>query len=48
VGVTAPDRTAELIDHLRTAGVTLIYDPGKHTLRTDTDDSIAVTIGQNR
>ncbi len=48
VGVTAPDRTAELIDHLRAAGVTLIYDPGKRTLRTDTDDSIAVTIGQNR
>jgi hypothetical protein len=48
VGVTVPDRTAELIDHLRAAGVTLIYDPGKCTLRTDTDDSIAVTIGQNR
>jgi hypothetical protein len=46
--VTAPERTAELIDHLRAAGVTLIYDPAKRTLRTDTDDSAAVTIGQNR
>ena len=48
VGVTAPDRTAKLIDHLRAAGLTLIYDPGKRTLRTDTDDSVAVTIGQDR
>ncbi len=43
-----PARTAELIDYLRVVGVTLTYDPGKQTLRTDTDDPVAVTIGQNR
>lgn len=47
-GVTAPDRTPELIDHLRAGGVTLIYGQAKRTLRTDTDDSVAVTISQNR
>ena len=43
-----PARTAELIDHLRVEGITLIYDPGKQTLRTDTENPVAVTIGQHR
>lgn len=46
--VTAPARTAELIDHLWAAGVTLTYDPDKRTLQTGTDDPVAVTVGQNR
>ena len=35
----------ELIDHLRAADVTLIYDPATRTLRTDTKNSLAVTVG---
>ena len=42
--VTAPTRAGELIDHLRAADVTLTYDPGKRTLRTDTDAPVTVTI----
>jgi site-specific DNA recombinase len=45
--VTAPARTAELIAYLRAGGVTLIYDPCKRTLRTDTDGPVAVTVGQH-
>ncbi len=44
--VTAPARAADLIDSLRTAGVTLTYDPGQQTLRCN--DDIAVTIGNGR
>ena len=43
--VTAPAQAAELIDRLRAAGVTLIYDPATRTLRTDTKDCLAVTVG---
>jgi site-specific DNA recombinase len=46
--LTAPTRAAELIDHLRAAGVTLTYDPGKRTLWTDTDAPVTVTISQAR
>ncbi len=40
--VTAPAQAAELIDRLRAADVTLIYDPAT---RTDTNNSLAVTVG---
>jgi site-specific DNA recombinase len=42
--VTAPAQAAELIDRLRAADVTLIYDPATRALRTDTKDSLAVTV----
>jgi hypothetical protein len=44
--VTTPARAADLIDSLRTADVTLTYDPGQQTLRCNED--IAVTIGNGR
>ena len=43
--VTAPAQAADLIDRLRAAGVTLIYDPATRALRTGTRDSLAVTVG---
>jgi hypothetical protein len=43
--VTAPSQAAELIDRLRAADVTLIYDPATRALRTDTNNSLAVTVG---
>ena len=44
--VTTPAQAADLIDSLRTAGVTLTYDPGPQALRCCED--IAVTIGNGR
>jgi hypothetical protein len=44
--VTTPGQAADVIDSLRTAGVTLTYDPGQQTLRCN--DGIAVTIGNGR
>ena len=44
--VTAPGQAAGLIDQLRTAGITLTYDPDTRTIRTS--DSAAVTVGQDR
>ena len=44
--MTTPARAADLIDSLRTADVTLTYDPGQQTLRCNED--IAVTIGNGR
>jgi len=44
--VTAPAQAAELIDGLRAADVTLIYDLATRALRTDTRNSLAVTVGQ--
>jgi hypothetical protein len=41
---TAPAQAADLIDTLRAAGVTLIYDPVSRALRTDTEDAIAVSV----
>jgi site-specific DNA recombinase len=46
--VTAPARAAELIDHLRSSGITLIYEPNQRTLRTDTEDAVAVIISHPR
>jgi hypothetical protein len=40
--VAAPGEAAVLIDQLRTAGITLTYDPDSRTIRTD-DGSIAAT-----
>ena len=44
--ITAPGQAAGLIDQLRTAGITLTYDPDTRTIRTS--DSAAVTAGQDR
>ena len=43
--VTAPAQAAKLIDRLRLTGTSLIYDPAARTLRTDTANSLAVTVG---
>jgi hypothetical protein len=43
--VAAPAQTAALIDNLRAAGVTLIYDPATRALRTASKDAIAVSVG---
>ena len=43
--VTAPAQTAKLIVRLRLTGTSLIYDPAARTLRTDTTNSLAVTVG---
>ena len=43
--LTAPGQAAELIDHLRAAGITLTYDQDKRTLRTYAEDAVAVTVG---
>ena len=46
--VTAPSEAADLIDQLRTAGITLTYDPDTRTIRTGDSDVVAVTVGQDR
>jgi site-specific DNA recombinase len=46
--VTAPARAAELIDRLRSSSITLIYEPKQRTLRTDTEDAVAVIISHRR
>ncbi len=43
--ITAPGQAADLIDCLRATGLTLTYDPGKRTLRTDAEKAVAVTAG---
>ena len=43
--ITAPDHAAGLIDHLRATGVSLIYDPATHALRTHTQDAIPISVG---
>jgi hypothetical protein len=45
VQVTSPAQAAELMDRLRAGDITLIYDPAVRTLRMDTKDSLAVTVG---
>jgi len=44
--VTPPSETADLIDQLRERRLTLTYDQQHQTLRTDTQDPIAITIGR--
>ena len=43
--ITPPAQAADLIDHLRATGVSLIYDPASHVLRTGTKDAIPVSVG---
>ena len=45
--VTTPDETADLIDQLRTAGITLTYDRTTRTIRTGDRDSLAVTVSED-
>jgi hypothetical protein len=40
VQVTAPGEAAGLIDQLRTAGITLTYDPDTRTIRTDGNEIV--------
>jgi hypothetical protein len=44
--ITPPTDTASLIDKLRERGLTLTYDPQHRTLRTDTQDPIAIASGR--
>jgi site-specific DNA recombinase len=46
--ITSPARAVELIGHLRASGQTLTYDPQQRTLRTNTQDCIAVTVDRSR
>jgi len=46
--VNAPGEAAGLIDQLRTAGITLTYDPDTRAIRTGDSDAAAVTICQDR
>ena len=45
-GITAPARTAALIDQLRATGTVLTYDPGTRTIRAGDGAAVAVTAGQ--
>ena len=45
-GITAPARTADLIDQLRATGTVLTYDPGTRTIRAGDGAAVAVTAGQ--
>jgi len=42
--MTPPAQAAGPIDHLRATGVSLIYDPASHVLRTGTEDAVAVSV----
>ena len=46
--ITSPDEAAALIDQLRTAGITLTYDPDTRTIRTGDRAIAAVTVGRDR
>ena len=45
--IMAPDETAALIDQLRTAGITLTYDPDTRTLHTSDSNIAAVAVSQD-
>jgi site-specific DNA recombinase len=45
--ITDPAETACMIDQLRTAGVSLTYDPDTRTIRTDGNSAVAVTVCRN-
>jgi hypothetical protein len=45
--ITTPTQTASLIDQLRTAGITLTYDPDTRTLHTGDSSIAAVTVSQD-
>ncbi len=42
--ITAPAQSADLINRLRSTGVSLIYDPATHAVRTDTQDAIPISV----
>jgi len=46
--VTAPSKTADLIDQLRTVRTTLIYDPDTKTICMAGRDSVAITLSRDR
>lgn len=46
--VNSPDEAAVLIDQLRSASITLTYDPDTRTLRTSGAGIAAITVGQAR
>ena len=43
--LTAPAQAADLIEGLRAADVSLIYDPATNTLRTDVTHAVPVSVG---
>jgi hypothetical protein len=45
-GITAPARTADLIEQLRATGTVLTYDPGTRTVRAGDGTAVAVTAGK--
>jgi site-specific DNA recombinase len=45
--ITDPAETACLIDQLRTAGVSLTYDPDTRTIRTGDNSTVAVSVDPN-
>jgi len=47
IQITSPGQAAELIDHLRSSGRTLTYDPKLRTLRTDTEVAVTVAVGRS-
>ena len=48
VQLTSPAETAGLIERLRTADITLTYDPDTQTIRTNGSDPVAVTASRDR
>src|SRR5215510_14663025 len=43
--IASPAQAAALIDHLRSSGRTLTYDPQNRTLQADTEDAVTVAVG---
>jgi hypothetical protein len=43
--ITVPAQAAQLIDHLRTSGITLTYDPCSGTLRMNTEEAVTGSVG---
>ena len=46
--LTSPDEARALIDQLRTAGITLAYDPDTRTIRAGDGGIAAITVGPDR
>ncbi|MGH3189737.1 MAG: recombinase family protein [Streptosporangiaceae bacterium] len=47
VQITDPGETSCLIDQLRTAGVSLTFDPDTRTIRAGGNSAVAITVGRN-
>jgi len=47
-GTSSPDARPGLADQLRTAGITLTYDPDTGTIRTGDSSIAAITVGRDR